>query len=169
MASIVFDSEYLIPQGVGLNKEQGRITRNDHETTDSTTDHDDDTDSLLDYRSAIAVSVSRNSPLHTSSLVSFDSDTITSTSESSETNSQWDQNTVEDGDKSCATFEGDANLYEEQLNADLLPKTFLQLKGISVANYNMGCNFNISAALHIMVHYELSIFLFKSIPHGVGN
>jgi hypothetical protein len=76
---------------------------------------------------------------------------------------------VEDGDKSCATFEGDANLYKEQLNADLLPKTFLQLKDISVANYNMGCNFNISAALHIMVHYELSIFLFKSIPHGVGN
>ena len=158
MASIVFYSEYLIPQGVGLNKEHSRITCNDHETTDSRTNHDDDTDSLLDYRSAIADSVSRNSPIHTPSLVSFDSDTITFTSESSETNSQWDHNTVEDEDKSCATFEGNANLYEEQLNADLLPKTFLQLKGISVANYNMGCNFNISAALHIMVHYELSIF-----------
>jgi hypothetical protein len=32
-------------------------------------------------------------------------------------------------------------------NGDLLPKTFLQLKGISVANYNMGCNFSIVATL----------------------
>jgi hypothetical protein len=40
---------------------------------------------------------------------------------------------------------------------DLIPKTFLQLKGISVANYNMGCNFNIAAALRVMITYEISI------------
>jgi hypothetical protein len=40
---------------------------------------------------------------------------------------------------------------------EFLPKTFLQLKGISVANYNMGCNFSITAAIRLMVQYELSI------------
>jgi hypothetical protein len=42
-------------------------------------------------------------------------------------------------------------------NGDLLPKTFLQLRGIAVANYNMGCNINIAAAIRIMVQYELAI------------
>jgi hypothetical protein len=41
--------------------------------------------------------------------------------------------------------------------SDPLPKTFLQLKGISVANYNMGCNFSIAAALRLMIAYGLSI------------
>jgi hypothetical protein len=36
-------------------------------------------------------------------------------------------------------------------------KTFLQLKGISVANYNMGCNFSITAAMRLMVQYDLHI------------
>jgi hypothetical protein len=31
--------------------------------------------------------------------------------------------------------------------SDPLPKTFLQLKGIAVAHYSMGCNFSITAAL----------------------
>ncbi len=38
-----------------------------------------------------------------------------------------------------------------------LKKSFLQLRGISVANYNMGCNFNIGTALKLMMRYELYI------------
>jgi len=36
-------------------------------------------------------------------------------------------------------------------------KTFLQLKGISIATYNMACNFNVALALHIMAKHEISI------------
>jgi hypothetical protein len=38
-----------------------------------------------------------------------------------------------------------------------LPKTVLQLRGISIANYNMACNFSIMAAIHLMIQYDLSI------------
>jgi len=41
-------------------------------------------------------------------------------------------------------------------NGDNVPKTFLQLKGISIANYNMGCNFNIAMAIS-MIQYDLTI------------
>ncbi len=49
------------------------------------------------------------------------------------------------------------SISDTSLNGDLLPKSFLQLKGISVANYNMGCNFYIAAALRIIMRYNLSI------------
>jgi hypothetical protein len=39
----------------------------------------------------------------------------------------------------------------------MIPKTFLQLKGKSVGNFNMACNFHISASLHVMVQYNLNI------------
>jgi len=38
-----------------------------------------------------------------------------------------------------------------------LPKTLLQLRGISIAIYNMTCNFSIMAAICLMVQYDLSI------------
>jgi len=38
---------------------------------------------------------------------------------------------------------------------DMLPKSFLQLQGISIGNFNMGCNFNIAAAISIMISYDL--------------
>jgi len=40
---------------------------------------------------------------------------------------------------------------------DSLPKSFLQLRGISVANFNMGCNFDIAANIRIMIQYEIAI------------
>jgi hypothetical protein len=40
---------------------------------------------------------------------------------------------------------------------DDIPKSFLQLKGIMVGNYNMGCNFHILAALRIMIQHNLGI------------
>jgi hypothetical protein len=40
---------------------------------------------------------------------------------------------------------------------DSLPKTFLELSGISVANVNTVCNFQIDAAITLMIHYGLHI------------
>ena len=40
---------------------------------------------------------------------------------------------------------------------DALPKSFLQLKGITVGNFNMGCNFQIDTAITIMIQYTLDI------------
>jgi hypothetical protein len=40
---------------------------------------------------------------------------------------------------------------------DTLPATFLALKGISVANYNMGCNFSVDTAITIMNQHQLFI------------
>ena len=37
-------------------------------------------------------------------------------------------------------------------------KSFLQLKGISIANYNMGCNFDLSMAIKLMLRYDIYIF-----------
>jgi hypothetical protein len=42
-----------------------------------------------------------------------------------------------------------------------LKKSFLQLRGISVANYNMNCNFYIGTALKLMMRYELYILAFQ--------
>ena len=46
---------------------------------------------------------------------------------------------------------------EESFHGDRLPKSFLQLEGITVANFNMGCNFAIYKAIEIMIQYDLSI------------
>ncbi len=43
------------------------------------------------------------------------------------------------------------------INGDTLSKSFLQLKGIAVGNFNMRCNFHISAAIRIMIQYNLTI------------
>jgi hypothetical protein len=39
----------------------------------------------------------------------------------------------------------------------MIPKSFLQLRGISVANYNMGCHFNIGTAIRLMMQNDLFI------------
>jgi hypothetical protein len=46
---------------------------------------------------------------------------------------------------------------ETPVNGDNIPKSFLQLQGITIGNYNMACNFHVSAALKIMAHYKLHI------------
>ena len=38
------------------------------------------------------------------------------------------------------------------INRDVLPKSFLQLKGIVGGNFNMGCNFRIDDAISIMIN-----------------
>jgi hypothetical protein len=47
------------------------------------------------------------------------------------------------------------------MNGDNLPKSFLQLKGISVGNFNMGCHFHISAAIRLLVQYNLQILVIQ--------
>jgi hypothetical protein len=42
------------------------------------------------------------------------------------------------------------------LNGDSSPKSFLQLSGIIVGNYNMGCNFHASTAIRIMIQHNIS-------------
>lgn len=45
------------------------------------------------------------------------------------------------------------HLHEEEK----LPKSFLQLKGILIGNYNMAWNFHISSAIRIMIQHNLAI------------
>ena len=59
-------------------------------------------------------------------------------------------------EKSMATGKSEAS-ERESINGDLLPKSFLQLKGIFVGNFNMNCNFKVDHAIEIMIHYNLSI------------
>jgi hypothetical protein len=49
------------------------------------------------------------------------------------------------------------DLAEEEESEDMIPKSFLQLRGISVANYNMGCHFNIGTAIRLMMQNDLFI------------
>jgi hypothetical protein len=44
-------------------------------------------------------------------------------------------------------------------NGDKITKSFLQLKGIMVGNYNMGCNFHILNAIRIIIQYNLRILV----------
>jgi len=67
-----------------------------------------------------------------------------------------------DDDENCTIFShftSTTNTSETSDTAtvlgDKLPKSFLQLSGISVANFNMRCNFRVEKALSIMIHYEL--------------
>jgi len=67
----------------------------------------------------------------------------------------YSQDENEETDDSDAT-----DIWEEDsaMNiGDNLPKTFLELSGISVANFNTGCNFQIDAAITLMIHYDLHI------------
>jgi hypothetical protein len=43
----------------------------------------------------------------------------------------------------------------ESLADEEISKSFLQMRGISIANYNMGCNFDISLTMRLMMQYQL--------------
>jgi hypothetical protein len=68
-----------------------------------------------------------------------------------------DSSSIESNSVASIRISLTTNASETSNNGDSLPKNFLQLKGISIANCNMGCNFNIASALWIMIQYELSI------------
>jgi hypothetical protein len=105
-------------------------------------DEDVTTNSLLDYQSALADSITWQSQSRTPSLASQDSLYISSDDYKSDLDN-LDTNIEE---TSLTTIET-INQMRTNGCSDHLPKTFLQLKGISVANYNMGCDFSIAAAL----------------------
>jgi len=103
--------------------------------------HDDDTNSMLDYQRPQASSYRMETPLFASSFntqgydkacSSNDSDLISSTSNDESSTSKL---SLTLDTSSLANYGNKA------------PKTFLQLRGMAVENYSMGCNFTITAAI----------------------
>jgi hypothetical protein len=66
---------------------------------------------------------------------------------------------ISDASKSISTDEQSSTISSKMSNTtnDSLPESFLQLRGISIANFNMGCNFDTAAAIRIMIQYEIAI------------
>jgi hypothetical protein len=120
-------------------------------------DEDETTNSLLDYQSALADSITWHSQSCTPSLASQDSLYISSDASKSD----LDNPGTNIEETSLNTIE----IFNKMNNngfSDPIPKTFLQLKDISVANYNMGCNFSIAAALRLMIAYYPRTYLLES-------
>jgi len=65
-------------------------------------------------------------------------------------------NTSENSEHSKPSLETNAASSQTK-NRDDIPNTFLALKGISIANFNMGCNFHIAAAFKLIADYDISI------------
>jgi hypothetical protein len=121
--------------------------------TDETYSHEDLSYSANDYLFSLGEEVDND----TISYLSNDEDSRKDISlyDSSKQSSSSD---MEDSDGSTrmqkSVNSADSN---KRNNGDNIPKTFLQLKGISIANYNMGCNFDIAMAIRIMIQYDLTI------------
>jgi len=135
-------------------------TYNPSFSSEDTNDSDDD-DSLLEYQESSGNIFSFDNISHMS-----DNDDHSSTVsypslyEIDENSISTDENEDDDDDNDTATCSNNSaksQLSDTSLNGDPISKTFLQLKGITVANYNMGCNFNVAAAIRIMTKYEISI------------
>jgi hypothetical protein len=96
----------------------------------------------FDYSS---ISSRENDTLSTSSLCS-DTYSLSDSREDDETYTESSIKSTKSITSTCTS-----------MNGDMLPKSFLQLTGIAVGNFNMGCNFHISAAIRIMAQYNLTI------------
>ncbi len=108
------------------------------------------------------VSIIRILNKHSQDLSNVNSQEI-STSDTPSFNSEFDSDmdlTESFNETTRASCEciGSISHNDTSQNGDRLPKSFLQLKGIMIGNYNMGCNFHILAALRIMLQYKL-VFL----------
>jgi hypothetical protein len=118
-------------------------------------DSEEISNSLLDFQSAIEDTITWHSQSYANSDDfdnSFDDDSIPS----APTDNEMETSLSLQDENSCSISQTtEVQVISE--HADPLPKTFLQLKGISVANYNMACNFNVDAALKIMATYKLFI------------
>ena len=71
---------------------------------------------------------------------------------------------IDDNDENASLFSHFTSATEkteksDTTNAlgDTAPKTFLQLTGITVANFNMACNFRVEKAIGIMIQYDITI------------
>ena len=113
----------------------------------------DCSNSLLDYQDAI-------NDIDTEDVYSY-------ASMKEQDKSTCHSSVISDASKSISSEEQSSTISSKMSNAtdgshssyigDSLPKSFLQLRGISVANFNMGCNFNIAAVIQIMIQYEIAI------------
>ena len=152
-----------------IHTTQGNIEQyyRDHPLLAGSITDDETQDSLLEY--------------HVYSHDDTSDDDASCTSVLSDSDSAGSCPSFFDGDTHSASTDGDDSDNDtflsqatstsiasfSSLNGDPLPKTFLQVHGIMVANYNMACNFSVEAAIRLMDTYELSIYLswqFKSIP-----
>jgi hypothetical protein len=89
---------------------------------------------------------------------SYATNSLNSTSDASISyiqNNETDTDLMEDDTSTSSTRI--SCISSQSINHDTIPKTFLQLKGISVANYNMGCNLCIAATIRLMIQYDLNI------------
>jgi len=97
----------------------------------------------MDYQLSSKDSIDFDAPLYnTNTSVVFSS----TSDKDLEDSSSIESNNVASSRISLAT-----NASEMSNNGDSLPKSFLQLKGISITNYNMECNLNIASALWIII------------------
>jgi hypothetical protein len=139
-------------------------TRKAREDTHPTYNHSSETSSEEDQNSFLIHYMDTND-LSSNSIQSNTSDEISSLDTPSLcSNESYDiESNIECMDDNCTvsitsiTSTNDQSTCDTSLNGDMIPKSFLQLSGITVGNYNMGCNFHISAALWIMIQYNINI------------
>ena len=133
------------------------------ENNNSLQDYIDVNDALSCGRS-LGSSIYKNNAIDsdntdTLSVPSFCSDELTDSD--SEYDSDYDGATCASGSSVCSMRSvpsvNVSVLDNDGQMRDSLSKTFLQLKGISVGNFNMNCNFRIESAIAIMLQYDLSI------------
>ena len=78
--------------------------------------------------------------------------TLKTPSLSSETELDMELNSLSDTSSMVSYWSIEQKLIDDtSQNGDMLPKSFIQLKGIMVGIFNMGCNFHISSALQIKI------------------
>jgi len=117
---------------------------------------DDDTywDSLLDYMDSSLSTSTSHEPL--TSCLTY-SNTYTEINANMDIEEESCNQNFKD-DSSALTKASTSSSHPKNIDEDeISPKTFLQLKGIVVANFNMGCNFNIASTLRILLQHELAI------------
>ena len=127
--------------------------KDDFQNQESDSSQDISQDSLLDY-----FDYEQEDSIH-SSLSSegyYDSVSVPSLSSYTSNDSDFedeDDSTIPDASVKSATSKKSTSSSvtdNMSLNRDMLPKSFLQLKGITVGNLNMGCNFRVEAAIAII-------------------
>jgi hypothetical protein len=113
----------------------------------------DCSNSMVDYQDAIKDTDTEEAHSYTSMKEQDKSSCLSSViSDASKSISTDEQSSTFSSKMSITTNDSQSSFF-----GDSLPKSFLQLRGISVANFNMGCNFDIAANIRIMIQYEIAI------------
>jgi hypothetical protein len=132
------------------------------QTKNDTTDEEEDI-SMLDYlNSSVDSQVSLWSDILSSSITRQYSEDSSISQISSDMEAPRSQGLSNNGEycNDDMEIESVTNTIMDDSKDDqseTIPKTFLQLKGITVANYNMGCNFGVSATIGIMMRNNINI------------